>query len=78
MFCPNATLEQIACADCASVDELHGLSLKDWWVDAFGDEALRATGTERADKTVRSTGEPPHKRQRSGERHSSKGAPVKG
>ncbi len=79
VFCPNATLEQIACADCTSLDELHRLTLlKDWWVDAFGDEALRVTETERADKTARSMGERPRKRPRSGEQHSSKGAPVKG
>ena len=79
VFCPNATLEQIACADCASVDELRKLSLlKEWWVDAFGDEALLVTATERADKMARSTGEPPGKRTRSRGRRSSKGAPLKG
>ena len=79
VFCPNATLEQIACADCASVDELHNLTLlKEWWVDAFGDEALRVTAAERADKAARPTEERPPKRPRSRGRRSSKGAPIKG
>ena len=79
MFCPNATLEQIACADCASVDELRKLTLlKEWWVDAFGDEALRVTAAERADKAARLAEERPPKRPRSRGRRSSKGAPIKG
>ncbi len=79
VFCPNATLEQIACADCASVDELRKLSLlKEWWVDTFGDEALQVTATERSDRAAPPVEERPRKRSRSSGRRSSKDAPVKG
>jgi ribonuclease D len=42
VFCPNATLEEIAGAQPRTLDELRGLSpVKAWWADHFGAELLR-------------------------------------
>ena len=80
VFCPNATLEQIACANSACTGDLRELRLlKTWWVDAFGEEVLDITADERAEKGSRAApGERPRRRARGGGRRSSKGAPAKG
>lgn len=80
VFCPNATLEQIACANCANVEELRELSLlKDWWIDSFGVEVLRIATADCAEQVRKpSPGEPLRKRPRGRRRRSAKGAQAKG
>jgi ribonuclease D len=42
VFCPNASLEEIAAALPRSADEMRGLSaVKPWWTEQFGSEVLR-------------------------------------
>jgi ribonuclease D len=45
VFCPNATLEEIAWAAPKNRDELQGLAqVKRWWVKSFGAEVLASLG----------------------------------
>ncbi len=42
VFCPNASLEEVAGAQPQSLDELRALGpVKPWWADHFGEELLR-------------------------------------
>jgi len=79
VFCPNATLEQVACADCTSVEELRDLNLlKDWWVDEFGEEVLGVTqAIDHTEKGSQPAPREPSRRRARGRRRSSKGAPAK-
>jgi ribonuclease D len=45
VFCPNASLEEIAAVLPRSTDEMRGLTaLKPWWAEQFGPEVLRILG----------------------------------
>lgn len=77
VFCPNATLELIACASCTTSEELSELVQKEWWLDAFGEEVLAVSNAEdRSERPPRS--ERSRRRGRVGSRRRSKGAPAKG
>ena len=79
VFCPNATLEEIACEARGSVDDLRGLPLlKDWWVDEFGAEILELTRTPDAPEEAAERGGPKRRRLRGGRRRGSGGSSSPG
>ncbi|HTO71876.1 MAG TPA: HRDC domain-containing protein [Myxococcota bacterium] len=49
VFCPNASLEEIAAVQPGSLDELRALGpVKTWWAEHFGQELLRVLGEAEA------------------------------
>ncbi len=80
VFCPNATLEEIAFERRESVDELSDLPpLKRWWIEEFGAEILDITRTPEAapaaePEAVTSESSAPRRRPR-GRRRGSRSGP---
>ncbi len=74
VFCPNATLEEIACEARGSVEDLRGLPLlKDWWIDEFGTEILDITRTPDAPEGAAERGQK-RRRPRGGRRRGAGGS----
>ena len=70
-FCPNATLEEIACEARGSVEDLRGLLLlKNWRIDEFGAEILDITRTPDAQEGAAER-HPQRRRPRGGRRRGS-------